>query len=151
MQIKREGGKNLPVHSCLRVPHYNRQISCAGQAKNSKWQHLYLLENRDRIKYPVYLYQQIKGERIKRKSILDVRTHLKNTKWKEIFQYEHFFTNSPLGVKNNLLRVTPRLHSFFFTRIYFIKILTLKPANFQNTRRINQRLRFSTRYNNLLI
>ena len=91
MHIKREGGKNLPVHSCLRVPHYNRKIPCAGQAKNSKWQHLYLLENRDRINYPGYLYKQ--------SIILDVRTHLKNTKWKKIFQYEHFFTNSSLGVK----------------------------------------------------
>ena len=60
MQIKREeGGKNLPVHSHLRVLHYNRQISRAGQAKNSKWQHLYdLLENRDRNNYPEYLYKQ---------------------------------------------------------------------------------------------
>ena len=40
MQIKREeGGKNLPVHSCLRVQHYNRLISRAGQVKNSKCQH----------------------------------------------------------------------------------------------------------------
>ena len=51
--------------------------------------------------YPGYLYK--KREIIKRKSILDVCTHLKNTKWKEIFQYEHFFTNSSLGIKNNLL------------------------------------------------
>ena len=56
MQIKREeGGKNLPVHSCLRELQYNRQISRAGQAKTSKWQHLYLLENRDRNNYPGYL------------------------------------------------------------------------------------------------
>ena len=59
MQIKREeGGKNLPVHSCLRELQYNRQISRAGQAKTSKWQHLYLLENRDRNNYPGYLYKQ---------------------------------------------------------------------------------------------
>ena len=31
-----------------------------------------------------------KGERIKIKSIIDVRTHLKTTKGKEIFQHEHF-------------------------------------------------------------
>ena len=58
MQIKQEGGKNLPVHSRLRVPHYNRLISRAGQAKNSRWQHLYLLENRDRNNCPGYLYKQ---------------------------------------------------------------------------------------------
>ena len=60
MQIKREeGGKNfLPVHSRLRGLHYTRYISRTGQAKNSKWQHLYLLENRDRNNYPGYLYKQ---------------------------------------------------------------------------------------------
>ena len=149
MQIKQEGGKNLPVHSCLEYhiitgrfhvqgkPKIQNGNTCTCQKTGTELTILDTCTN--------------KGERIKRKSILDVRTHLKNTKRKEIFQYEHFFTNSLLGVKNNLLRVTPRLNSFFFTRIYFIKILTLKPANFQNIIRINQRLRFSTRYNNLLI
>ena len=73
-----------------------------GKPKNSKWQHLYLLENRNRRKAILDTCIK-KGEIIKRKSILDVCTHLKNTKWKEIFQYEHFFTNSSLGIKNNLL------------------------------------------------
>ena len=36
--------------------------------------------------------QKNKGERIKIESIFYVRTHLKITKPKEIFQYTHFFT-----------------------------------------------------------
>ena len=65
MQIKREeGGKNLPVHSRLRGLHYTRYISRTGQAKNSKWQHLYLLENRDRNNYPGYLYKQRRNQLI---------------------------------------------------------------------------------------
>ena len=45
-----------------------------------------------------------KTEIIKIETILDVRTHGKNTKAKEIFQIKHFFTIS-LKVKNNLLRL----------------------------------------------
>ena len=40
-----------------------------------------------------------KVERIKIESILYVRSHLKITKPKEIFQYKYFFANFPLGVE----------------------------------------------------
>ena len=74
--------------------------------------------------------QKNRGERIKIESILYVRTHLKITKPKEIFQYKHFFKGEAL-----------RLYSLFFTRIDFIKVLLLKSANFKNIIRINPRLK----------
>ena len=66
--------------------------------------------------------QKKKGERIKIESILYVRTHLKITKPKEIFQYKHFFTNSPLGVEKQLIEGEAlRLYSLFFYQNKFYK------------------------------
>ena len=63
-----------------------------------------------------------KREIIKLQTILDVRTHGKNTKPKEIFQIKHFFTIS-LKVKNNLLRLKRYDYTLSFLSEYinFIK------------------------------
>ena len=46
----------------------------------------------------MYMY---KGERFKTESILDVRTHFKPT---ETFQYTHFPSCHPLGVKKGFIK-----------------------------------------------
>ena len=45
-----------------------------------------------------------KGERFDNQSILDVRTHFKPT---ETFQYTHYSSCHPLGVKTGFIRVKP--------------------------------------------
>ena len=45
-----------------------------------------------------------KGERFRNESILDIRTHYKPT---ETFQYTHFTSSHPLGVKKVSLKVKP--------------------------------------------
>ena len=60
-----------------------------------------------------------KGEIIKIETILDVRTHRKNTKPKEIFQIKHFFTIS-LKVKNNLLRLRRYDYTLSFLPEYIL-------------------------------
>ena len=63
--------------------------------------------------------QKNKGERIKIESILCVRTHLKITKPKEIFQYKHFFKGEALT-----------LYSFFFYLDRFYKSIAAKICEF---------------------
>ena len=63
--------------------------------------------------------QKNRGERIKIESILYVRTHLKITKPKEIFQYKHFFKGEAL-----------RLYSFFFYLDRFYKSIAAEICEF---------------------
>ena len=63
--------------------------------------------------------QKNRGERIKIESILYVRTHLKITKPKEIFQYKHFFKGEAL-----------RLYSLFFYEDRFYKSIAAEICEF---------------------
>ena len=63
--------------------------------------------------------QKNRGERIKIESILYVRTHLKITKPKEIFQYKHFFKGEAL-----------RLDSLFFYEDRFYKSIAAEICEF---------------------
>ena len=103
MQIKQvEGSKNLPVHPCLVVPHHNTgRLHVKGKQIENGNTRICQKAGTEIIILNTCIS---KREIIKLETILDVRTHGKNTKPKEIFQIKHFFTIS-LKVKNNLLRL----------------------------------------------